>query len=323
MTMAKKGIAGWFINAFPAPKYITMPAVALDISPNSIKYLDGTYTATGCLPGAFREVFLPEGTIVNGVVQDHDAFVAALSELQKKGGHTFAFAAIPESALYLYTLRLKGHLSDAAIMQQVEFSFEEHVPLPLSEAVYDFDRVGQLQGGVMVSVTAAPKDVISGYQKAFRESGFIVRAVELEAHAVARSVSRKGSQGGISMIVDIGYSRAGIIITKNSLPIFSITISGGSKEVDTVIAECKKQYTFWDTRTNSKGKRIERITSVQVTGGTSGEFVDLLSNALGKEVQLAQIWGNLFGIDEYIPAINAEDSQAMATLAGLLLKNKE
>jgi len=63
--------------------------------------------------------------------------------------------------------------------------------------------------------------------------------------------------------------------------------------------------------------------SVQVTGGTSREFVELLSKALGREVQLAQIWKNLFGIDEYIPMIDAEESLAMATLAGLLLKNKE
>jgi len=171
-------------------------------------------------------------------------------------------------------------------------------------------------------VTAAPKEVIEGYEAALHEAGFIARSIELEACAVARSASVI-SRSGVEMVIDIGYSRAGIIITKHGLPIFSVTIAGGSQSLDKVLDECKKQYTFWDTRTNKKGKRIERIERVLVTGGTSREFIKPLSDAIGAEAQIANVWQNLFEIDDYIPAIDAGEAQAMATLAGLLLKNKE
>ncbi len=325
MSSTTKTIKNWLVDSFPAPSLMMMPAAALDISPNSVKYLDAQYTAIGCLPGTFNEAFLPEGTIVDGAVQDRAALISALKELQEKGGHSFAFVAIPENALYLYTLQLAGRLSDAAIIQQIEFSFKEHVPLPLSEAIYDFDRVGVTRTGTIVSVTVAPRVVIEDYQRVLSEAGFTTRAIELEAYAVARSISASGTgaaKRGIEMIVDIGYSRAGIMVTKNGLPIFSITIPGGSQAMETVLDECKKQYAFWDTRTNAKGKRIERIMRVLATGGTSRELVAPLGKAIGREVELANVWQNLFSSDNYISAIDARDAQAMATLAGLLLLNK-
>ena len=322
MSKTTKRVKDWIISAFPAPSLMTMPAAALDISPNSVKYLNGTYTANGCLPKGFKEVFLPEGTIINGAVQDHKALVSALKEIKSTSDRKFAFVAIPENALYLYTLQLSGRLSEDAIMQQIEFSFKDHIPLPLSDAIYDFDIVGMTRNGTIVSVTAAPKEVIQGYERALSEAGFITRAIELEAYAVARSTSALAG-AGVAMVIDIGYSRAGIIITKRGVPIFSITVSGGSQEMNTVLSECKKQYAFWDTRTNVKGKRIERIAQVLVTGGTSSEFIAPLSAAVGREVQPANVWQNLFSSDDHIPEIDAQEAQAMATLAGLLLKNKE
>ncbi len=317
-----KRVRDWFITAFPAPSFLTMPAAALDISPNSIKYLDCIYTAQGYIPRDFQEVFLPEGAINNGRVVNYDAFVHSLRELKHKSKRKFAFVAIPENALYVYTLRLKGRLHTQAIMQQIEFSFNEHVPLPLNEAIYDFDIVGMTHSATVVSVTAAPKDVIDGYVAALYDAGFQPRVVELEAYAVARSIA-KADKVGVEMIIDIGYSRAGIIITKHGIPIFSVTIAGGSKNISIVLEECKKQYTFWDTRTNKKGRRIERITNVFVTGGTSSAYISKISEAIGRRVYLANVWQNLFDTDDYIPTIDADKAQSMATLAGLLILNKK
>ena len=322
---------GWlknkFMDAFPVPRYMMMPAAGLDISSNSIKYLNGRYMSKGCLPQVFYEAFLPEGTIVDGIVRDSKAFVTALKEVKEHSNDEFLFVAIPENALYLYTLRIAGKPNKKAILQQIEFSFNDHVPLALERAVYDFDIIGiSKQGGTYVSVTAAPKKVILGYEKALSSAGFTVRGIELEAYAVVRSVSTHhiGTPiQGVEMIVDVGYERAGIIIAKNSIPIFSITIAGGSKTIDVVLEECKKQFSFWDTRTNNKGKRIERITKISVCGGSGGQLQEPLQNALQRNVVHADVWQNLFNLDEYIPHIEADRAHSMATLAGLLLQNKQ
>ncbi len=319
----KDVLSNWIVDAFPVPRYMRMPSAALDISPNSVKYLDCKYTSKGFLPTDFKEVFLPEGTIVDGIVKDEEVLSKALSEIREQSVRKFVFVAIPENALYLYTVVLKGSPSRKEILHQVEFSFKEHVPISLENAIYDFDIVGRSKNGTLVSVTVAPKSVINKYERVLSSAGFVTRVIELEAHSVARSVSDSILTIGVEMVVDIGYQRAGIIIIKKGLPIFSITIPGGSKMVAEVIDECKKQYTFWDTRTNSKGRRIERISRVTVCGGAGKEVVESLREVLNRDVAFANVWKNLFNIDDYIPNINSDEAQGMATLAGLLLKNKD
>ncbi len=320
-------LKNWFIDSFPAPELMTMPAAALDISPNSIKYLDGKYTSDGCLPQVFDEVFLDEGTIVNGVIKDEDALIKALSSLRKKHKSKFVSVAIPENALYLYTMQLSGRPSRSAVLQQIEFTASEHVPINIEDSVYGFDVVSFARNSTFISVTVAPIELISGYERVLSRAGFTVLSIELEAYAVARAVSALGSGSvsniGVEMVLDIGYERAGIIIVRNGLPIFTVTISGGSKAIDVVIDECKKQYTFWDTRTNHKGHRIERVAGVIVCGGSSKEMIEPLSAALKVDVELANIWQNLFDINNFVPMIDAKEALAMATLAGLLLNNKK
>jgi Tfp pilus assembly PilM family ATPase len=300
-----------------------MSAAALDISPNSIKYLDGSYDYKGCLPQSFDEVFLDKGVIDKGFVVDEDALVAALKELRLKHKREFVFVAIPENALYLYTMYLKGRPSKASVLQQIEFTFSEYVPIALEDSVYDFDVVQYGRDGTLISITVAPKSVVQKYERALYSAGFKPRSIELEAYAVVRSVTSNTTiMGGVEMIVDIGYNRAGIIIARNGLPIFTITIPGGSKSSAEVIDECKKQFLFWDTRTNKKGRRVERVSGVTVCGGSAIEFAKSLRDALTIDVQVANVWQNLFNTEDYIPNIQARESLAMATLAGLLLNNK-
>ena len=204
----------WFIDAFPAPKYLTMPAAAIDISPNSVKYLEGVYTAKGCLPQEFDEVFLPEGVIKDGAVQDEDALTEALLQLKQKYNRKFVAVSIPENALYLYTMRIDRELSHSAIKQQIEFSFSEYVPISLDEAVYDFDLVGALGNTVIISVTVAPVETIATYERIIINAGFSVRSIELEAYAIARAVTAHSNIDKVEMVVDIGYERTGIIIAK-------------------------------------------------------------------------------------------------------------
>lgn len=313
----------WIIRSFPAPEYLTMPAAALDISPNSIKYLDGKYTPKGCLPQAFDEVFLKEGVIVNGVIEDEEAFINALKEIKIKHKREFVFVAIPENALYLYTLRLAGRPSMASVMHQIEFTFNEHVPIDVVDSAYDFDVIQYGRDSTLISVTVAPKRLISRYERTLAAAGFTARSIELEAYAVVRAVaSLRGSLNSVEMIVDIGYNRAGIIIARNKLPIFTITIPGGSKNNSMVLDECKKQYLFWDTRTNEKGRRIERVSGITICGGSAVEFTKSLKKVIDVDIKIANIWQNLFSIDDFIPKISSKESLAMATLAGLLLNNK-
>ncbi len=315
-------LSSWVIDAFPTPKYMRMPSAAIDISPNSVKYLDSRYTSKGVLPTGFKEVFLPEGTIVDGVIDDERAFVEALNELRQHSKHQFVFVSMPESALYLYTMVVNRGLNRNNILQQIEFSFADNVPINIEEAVYDFDIIGESREGVAISVTVAPRAVVEDYHKALNEAGFVTRSLELEAYAITRSVYTCDVAGAVEMIVDVGHTRAGIIIAKSGLPIFSITVKGGKDMLNKVVDECKKQYTFWDTQTNTKGRRVDRIKKVLICGGAAEEILEPLEKRLGVHIAYANVWQHLFDINDFIPDITFHQSLTTATLAGLLLNNK-
>lgn len=313
--------AQWLWRAFPVPRYLLMQATAVDISPNSIKVLTGTFTDKGCLPLVFDEIFLPPGAIERGVIHDTATIIAALSEL--KGRHSMEYVAvsIPEDALYLYTLEIAGPLEHKAVLQQIEFTFSEHVPFGIESAIYDFDVVERYSGGGVVSVTVAPQETIQTYESLLTQAGLQPTVLELEAHAIARSVCCACRD--VEMVVDIGHARTAVILTKHSVPIFTATIDAGVDGMDEVVTGCKRHFTFWDTRSDTQGRRVERVARVILCGGGATEpFAQALRQAISAEVLITDVWQHLFSTHEYIPSILQEDSKSMATLAGLLLSNK-
>jgi Tfp pilus assembly PilM family ATPase len=317
-------LSQWFMSSFPVPEYLTMPAAGLDISSNSIKYLEGTYTPNGCLPQRFSEVFLPEGTIRRGEIVEKQIFIDVLRQLFKKHKRKYVFVSIPENALYLYTMQLSGNPDYNSIIQQIEFSFSEHVPISIKDAVYDFDIVSSDNMTTLISVTVAPATLIDMYVDAITSAGFLVRSIELEAYAISRAVVKHNNRShDTEMIIDIGHNRAGIIIAKNGLPIFTNTIQSKSNDHIEIVDECKKQYTFWDTRTDNKGRRIDRVSRIELCGGgVNTKLEHVLKKQLQAQINMANVWQNLFDINNYVPDISADGSLAMATLAGLLLNNK-
>lgn len=309
------------LDSFPPPRYIMMPSAGVDISPNSIKVLTGKFTTSGCIPEGFDEVYLSPGTIVGGSIENKKEVVSVLRELKKKHKLHFISASIPEDALYLYTQDVSGAWKRSAIEQQIEFAFSEHVPFPASEAVYDYDVVTFEYGKGVVSVTAAPRKTIESYEAVFKEAGLTPLHMELEAHAIARSVC--SGEDVVEMVVDVGHKRAGIIITKNAIPVFSITMDTGSDNAPAVVEACKTHFTFWDTRTDADGKRIERIERVILAGGgASLEIQDALTRHIPVPIEFANVWQHLFSTSEYIPEVEAKASLSFATLSGLLLNNK-
>lgn len=312
----------WVVRAFPAPSYLMMPSTAVDISPNSIKILTGHFSPLGCLPQEFDEVFLPEGAIADGGVKDEREVVTALTSLRERHNLRYVAVSIPEDALYLYTLQVEGALTQDTIMQQIEFTFSEHVPFTASDAVYDFDVVDTYHNsGGLVSVTAAPRQTIESYEHLLSSAGLVPKTLELEAHAITRSVCCMCSD--VEIVVDVGHNRAAVIVAKRAIPIFTATIDGGGQDEATVITGVKKHFTFWDTRSDEKGRRVERVARVLLCGGgASAKLAATLRKELGVAVEPARVWQHLFDTDDYIPSIPAEQSKSMATLAGLLLNNK-
>ncbi len=294
---------------FPPPEFLSMPAAGIDISDTSIKYLDAQCTPEGLLPRIFDSVPLEEGVVVDGVVRDVEALATALNELRVNNDRRFANVSLPEELVYLYTLEVPTAHGDKEIMQMIEFSLSEHAPIPVENAIYNYDVIRKRGEITEISVTVFPKNAIEGYQQAFQKSGFQVKVFELEARSLSRSVTPTDADG-VSMVIDFGRTRTGITIALGQIPIFSTTVKIGGDaftesivkyhkvnedEADVIklqqgIAECapealcqelitttqalvkeiQRHYRYWNTRKDEEGNKIAPIERIFLCGGAVG-----------------------------------------------------
>ena len=294
---------------FPPPKLLSMPAAGIDVSDTSIKYLDAEYSSGGLIPRTFDSVRLEKGIVVDGVVKQREALAKALGELRGKHKRHFVNASLPEELAYLYTFEIPNEGGYDGMLQAVEFSLGEHVPIAIEDAVFNFDVLSEREDTSDVSVVVFPREVIEGYKEAFEKGGFSVKRLELEAHSVARAIIPQDDEG-VSMIIDFGRTRTGITITQGQIPIFSTTVKVGGaalteaimekrnvneeeadvikrtqgivacedkelcailiKSTDTLIDEIRRHHRFWDTRRDEAGNRIAAINRIYLCGGAVG-----------------------------------------------------
>lgn len=296
-----------FVQLFPPPDFLSMPAAGIDISDSSVKYIDAQFARGGYIPNTIDSLPLETGIVVGGVVRDSTRLAAVLTQFRKKHGRTFAYAALPEELVYIYSVQLPASLEKSAMRSAVEFSLAEHVPIPAEKLTFDFDVADTHKETAIVSVTAFPTDVVDGYKKALQLAGFTVKALELEAYAMVRAVVPKHARG-VSMVIDFGSTRTGITVVQNRTPVFSTTVKVGgasltstimsaynvsaeeadsikraegiahcrdagvcatlTKNVDALIAEIQRHYRFWESTAREQlGDSTARIECIFLCGG--------------------------------------------------------
>ena len=184
-----------FNRFFPVPKFLTLPSFGLDISDESIKFIEFVRAKNGIKVNRYGEKKIPPGIIESGKIKDRARLHDVLISLREEEGIKSVRVSLPEEQVYLFNLKLeKGGL----------------------ENVSEDDQSLKLQ------VAAIPKSVIDGYLSVFKDSGMSAKSFELEAQSIARAVIKRGDMGTY-MIVDFGKKRTGIFIISNGIAIFTST----------------------------------------------------------------------------------------------------
>lgn len=297
-----------FYQFFPPPKFLQMPAVGIDISDASLRFVELIEKRKGFVIGRFGERAIPRGIIEAGEVKKTAELRAILSDIKKEYNLEFVSASLPEERSYLYGLRLPNMKMDA-IRGSIELSLEEHVPIKVDEAIFDYDIISEADGALEVEVSVISRALVDGYLEAFSGSGVTPILFEVEAHSVARSVVPEGDKGTY-MIVDFGKTRTGISIVSGGVVQFTSTISVGGGALTEAIAknlkisydeaekikreqgtasseanadltlalastmsimrdEINKHMSYWQMHTDDYGKKREMIQKIYLCGGDS------------------------------------------------------
>ncbi len=266
-------------RAFPTPTLLTPPAAGIDISDSSIKWIILSAQAPVHHVQLYGEVALEQGIVTGGIVRDVERLAAILRDVRTKlGGVTFAHAALPEEAAYVFSMNVPSGTSRQQALRMVEFEFEDRVPIPPDGAVFDFSVILPRSSGATdeLSVVVFPKDVAEAYADAFARAGITLVSLEIEASSIARAVSSRAPDEPITLLVDIGRARTGFAVVKHGYPIFTSTVEVGGDQITKTLVEVlglppekvveyKNEHGLVPEEGGTNAKAIEAITSVAST----------------------------------------------------------
>ena len=223
---------------FPPPKFLSMPAVGLDISDSSLKLVEFQQGIGGIHLKRWAKADLPKGVLSGGKIQDMKALTDTLATFRAQEGFTFAHVSLPEQQAYFFKTEVPHDIKASRIRQVLEFKLESNVPIPLKDAIFDYDLLpGKKEGGTIdVGVTVYPTDAVEKLTAALTQAGIVPLSFEIEAQAIERAVIPTHDQG-VHMVIDFGETRTGIAIVRDSMLVFTSTLEVRGRELTRAIMD--------------------------------------------------------------------------------------
>ncbi|OGI68837.1 hypothetical protein A3A05_02440 [Candidatus Nomurabacteria bacterium RIFCSPLOWO2_01_FULL_41_12] len=252
----------FFFRFFPVPKFLSTPSFGLDISDESLKFIELINTRDGIRVGRHGERNIPQGIIESGKIKDPKRMEEILSLLKREEGLKFVRASLPEAQVYLFKLRLEK-TGLVNVRESIEFSLEEHIPISAQDTIFDYELLSEDTQSLDLQVAAIPKNVIENYLAIFRDTQISVVSLELEAQAIFKAVIKKGDLETY-MIVDFGEKRTGIFIISHGVVMFTSTLDVGgvmltemiAKNFKVSFAEAEKMKKKYGLQRNTENKEI-------------------------------------------------------------------
>ena len=338
-----------FDRLFPAPKYLVRPTVGLDISDQSVKFIELDRRGRRLAVSRYGEKPIPVGAIESGLIKDQAALTKVLAALVAEQKFTQVVISLPEEEAYVVRLSLPI-VNPAELRESLELQLEEHIPLPAAEIAFDFEILNQpsppprRSTSSDLSLSAFPKNTI-------------------EAQAIARAVGRAGDEQ-LALVVDFGKTRTSFFIVRGEVVLFTATANqiGGEditkavqKNLNLTYAaaeklkierglltiknqralfdailpivsvlrdEIVKHYFWWESRRSEQARPDRSIERIIICGGqaTLPGLIDYLNLNLDWPVELGNPWTNIFSFEDYIPELNLNQALRYTTALGLALR---
>jgi type IV pilus assembly protein PilM len=139
---------------------------------------------------------LPEGVIAGGEVREVEALAEALKEFfaKQKLPKRNVRIGLANNRIGVRTIEVSGIEDTKQLANAVRFRAQEALPIPIDEAVLDFQILGESTAAdgspaKRVLLVVAYRDLIAAYVEACRLAGIRLLGVDLEVFALLRSLT--------------------------------------------------------------------------------------------------------------------------------------
>jgi type IV pilus assembly protein PilM len=168
--------------------------------------------------------------------------------------------SLPESATFTRVIKFPL-LSDEEIASAVKWEAEQYIPIPVTEAVVQYNLLERNQQKAYVSVllVAVPKNIVEKYMKVIKLAGLMPVVAETELTAISRSLS---PEKGTHIVLDIGSSATNVGIVRDLNIVFARSIPVGGEAFTRAVS----QYFNIDLAQAEEYKKTYGLQSNQLEG---------------------------------------------------------
>jgi type IV pilus assembly protein PilM len=191
---------------------------------------------------------LAAGIVVGGELRDPDALAEALKDffakhgLPKKGVRL----GIANNRIGVRTFEIAGIEDQKQLANAIRFRAQETLPIPIDEAVLDYQVLGEGvdedgQSTKRVLLVVAYRELIDRYVDACKKAGITLAGIDLEAFALLRAL--QAPQEGVGtdataalVVVAIGHERSTFAVSDGRVCEFTRVLEWGGSALNVAIA---------------------------------------------------------------------------------------
>lgn len=221
--------------------------VGLDIGSNTVKLVELRSGRSGYQLKNIGQILLPQNSIVNKVIEDHDSVIEAVSNLIDDLRVKTKNVAISISGHSVIIKKVSlPRMSEKELRESIPWELEQYIPQSIHDVHYDYQVMpGETpEGNIDVLIVAAKKDVTNSYVSVVKEAGLNPVVVDVDAFALENMYEiNYPESNGLLALVNIGASVTNINIIHEGLSVFSRDIStGGNQFTEEIMKELNLDY---------------------------------------------------------------------------------
>jgi type IV pilus assembly protein PilM len=191
---------------------------------------------------------LEPGIVVGGELRDPDALAEALKDffaknnLPKKGVRL----GIANNRIGVRTFEIAGVGDEKQLTNAIRFRAQETLPIPIDEAVLDYQVLGDGTGEdgqptKRVLLVVAYRDLVDRYVDACKKAGISLIGIDLEAFALLRALQAPQDGGDVEsdsalVAVAIGHDRSTFAVSDGRVCEFTRVLEWGGSALNVALA---------------------------------------------------------------------------------------
>ena len=215
----------------------TKNLVGLDIGSTSLKLAEIVTTSQGQTLNRFRQIPVPPGVIVDGVVQDAGALAATIKELFRNSGcmGKGIVTSLSGNSVIIKKVTL-AQMEEAELRELIHDEAGKYLPFDnMDDVNYDFQILGDNEfnpNQMEVIIVAAKKTDVGNYLDAITAAGLTVMILDVDSFALETmyEANYEFEENDIIVVVNIGAALTNINVIKGGMSIFTrdFTMAGNA-----------------------------------------------------------------------------------------------